>query len=522
MVKANSNKNSEVDQPNTKIFSLDDAAKFASRLRKNSLHIVMAHGCFDLLHVGHVKHLQFARRQGDVLIVTVTADQFVNKGPNRPVFNEHMRAEMLAALSCVDAVAIAYSKDAVKCLERIKPHIYVKGSDYKNSEDDLTGRIVAEVATVENAGGRVVFTDEVVFSSSQLINSELNIFESKTKQFISEISNRHKTSEILNAVEKIKDYRVLFIGDTIIDEYQYVVPMGKSPKENMIASLYQGHDVFAGGVIAAANHLSSFCKDINIITILGSELSYLNEIQASLKWNVRLNPIFRPNTPTTHKCRFIDQGYSVRKLFEVYTMDDTPLDGKCLQDVIEKVSDVISDYDVVIVTDFGHGLMTPELIELVRLKSKFLAVNAQSNSANYGFNLITKYSSANYVCIDGPEAKLALGEKHLSDEVIAGELLPKQINCDNVAITRGKNGSVFYQDKSGVHTSPSLTNTIIDTVGAGDAFFAITAPFVAAGVSADIIGLFGNLAGAMKVNIVGHSKSLDKLSFQRALTTILK
>ena len=127
--------------------------------------------------------------------------------------------------------------------------------------------------------------------------------------------------------------------------------------------------------------------------------------------------------------------------------------------------------------------MTPELIELVRLKSKFLAVNMQSNSANYGFNLITKYNSVDYVCIDGPEAKLALGEKHLRDEVIAGELLPKEINCNNVAITRGKTACFIGKSES---TQSSLT-IHHRYCYAGDFFR--HAPFVA-GVSTDIIGLF--------------------------------
>ena len=87
----------------------------------------MAHGVFDLLHMGHVRHLNEAKAHGDVLITTITADAYVNKGPGKPVFSEHLRAEMLSALSVVDFVAINRAPDAEALLEAIRPDTYVKG-----------------------------------------------------------------------------------------------------------------------------------------------------------------------------------------------------------------------------------------------------------------------------------------------------------------------------------------------------------------------------------------------------------
>src|SRR5262245_63288502 len=105
--------------------------------------VVQAHGTFDLLHIGHVRHLQAARELGDVLVVTVTADRFVNKGPGRPAFTETLRAEMLASLQYVDLVAINPEPDAVGAIAAIKPDVYVKGQDNENAETDVTGKIIA-------------------------------------------------------------------------------------------------------------------------------------------------------------------------------------------------------------------------------------------------------------------------------------------------------------------------------------------------------------------------------------------
>src|SRR5204862_3331113 len=120
--------------PRDKVRTLDELAEITSRLKRSGKTVVLAHGTFDLLHVGHVRHLEAARKLGDVLVVTVTADRFVNKGPGRPVFTEWLRAEMLAALSYVDWVAINPSPDAVSAIDLIRPQFYVKGQDYQNPE----------------------------------------------------------------------------------------------------------------------------------------------------------------------------------------------------------------------------------------------------------------------------------------------------------------------------------------------------------------------------------------------------
>jgi rfaE bifunctional protein nucleotidyltransferase chain/domain len=147
-----------------KILTLEEAGLVSQQLRNGGKVVVQAHGAFDLLHLGHVRHLTAARKYGGVLIVTVTADRFINKGPGRPVFTETLRAEMLAALEFVDWVAINDAPDAVNAINCIQPDIYAKGKDYENPEGDVTGKIIAEREAVEAFGGRLVITDEVTFT----------------------------------------------------------------------------------------------------------------------------------------------------------------------------------------------------------------------------------------------------------------------------------------------------------------------------------------------------------------------
>ena len=143
-----------------KICTLSQLGKFSSEAKADGKKVVLCHGVFDLLHMGHVKHLQAARREGDFLIVTITADEFVNKGPGRPAFSQQLRAEMLASIECIDLVCINHAPTAEIVLNAVKPDVYAKGSDYKSSADDITGNILTEKQIVEKHSGKLIYTDD--------------------------------------------------------------------------------------------------------------------------------------------------------------------------------------------------------------------------------------------------------------------------------------------------------------------------------------------------------------------------
>lgn len=510
-----------VRSPRSKVRSLDELADISRAAKQAGRTVVMAHGVFDLVHLGHVRHLAEARHQGDLLIVTITADRFVNKGPNRPVFTEQLRAEMLAALEQVDWVGINDAPTAEPILLSIAPDVYVKGPDYASPADDITGGIDVERQTIEAHGGRLFITDDISFSSSNLINRHLSVYDDRLTEYLDATRDETRLPRLMKLIESVKDYKVLVVGDAIIDEYSYVTAMNKSPKENMIATLFDHTEVFAGGVIAAANHVASFCRQVDIVTCLGRESSREEEIRASLKANVGLQVVWRETGPTTSKRRFVELGH-LRKLFEVYLMDDKPLSGAAEQLMRDTVARLAPDYDLVIVTDFGHGAISQPTIDALQDRSRFLAVNAQTNSANYGFNMITRYDRADYICIDAPEARLAAQDKHHEIPIVIEQGLRRRIDCDRLIITHGRNGCVTRDRDGQIGLIPAFTGTVVDTVGAGDAFLAVTSPLVATGAPMQDVGFIGNAAGALKVGIVGHSRSVEKVPLMKFVTSLLK
>ncbi len=159
---------------NGHIQTIDELAETCRRLRSEGKTIAHCHGAFDLLHLGHIRHLQAARAMADVLVVTLTEDRFIYKGPGRPAFNERLRAETLAAIRGVDHVATAPWPTAVEVIERLKPDLYVKGQDYRDPAKNATGAIAEERRAVERFGGKLAFTDEMQFSSTRLLNEWVN------------------------------------------------------------------------------------------------------------------------------------------------------------------------------------------------------------------------------------------------------------------------------------------------------------------------------------------------------------
>jgi rfaE bifunctional protein nucleotidyltransferase chain/domain len=152
-----------------KVVDINRLVEIVNELKEQNKKVVLCHGCFDLMHPGHIKHFQAAKRMGDVLLVTVTPDRYVEKGEGRPVFSQDLRAESIAALECVDYVAINRWRTAEETLRLLLPDIYVKGQEFEKLED-ATGKIQKEYEVAKSLGIEVRFTHEIVFSSTELLN----------------------------------------------------------------------------------------------------------------------------------------------------------------------------------------------------------------------------------------------------------------------------------------------------------------------------------------------------------------
>lgn len=504
-----------------KVRSVEEVAAALDATARGSRKVVHCHGCFDLLHVGHIKHLQAARRMGDVLVVTVTSDQHVDKGPGRPVFPERLRAEALAALDCVDFVAINRWATAVEAIRLLRPDSYVKGQEFANLARPPV-RLQAEIDAVHAVGGDVRFTHEAVFSSTALLNTHAakEDASSAARPFLDAFRLRHSADDVLSGLDTLQRLRALVIGEAIIDEYNYCVPLGKSPKEAVVTTKYVRQERHAGGALAVANHVAGVCRDVDLVAMLGGEDSQDAFVRSHLRSNVTPHFVIRPDAPTITRRRYMWDP-SLVKMFEVAVMNDAPIPADLEDDMLAYLDGALPAYDVVIVADYGHGFLGSRAAAALAARARVLAVNTQANAANLGFNLITKYPRASYACIDEPEIRLATGDRwspvgELADRVCA------QLGCEAVSVTRGREGALTSGRDGTRWDLPVLSDAVIDRMGAGDACLAVTSLCVAAGMPLDMVALVGGIVGSLAVEVVGNRSSVHAAGIRERVIALLR
>ncbi len=503
-----------------KVLNLQLLADKADQLREKGKRVVLCHGVFDLVHTGHIRHLERAKEQGDTLFITVTADVYVNKGPGRPFFSQELRAEMLAALSCVDYVAINDAPTALNVIDALKPTIYVKGSDYKASEKDVTGNIEHEKNAVERHGGKIYFTDEIAFSSSSLLNEYFGVFPQETKNYLQNLKRSYTADQIIDKVKSLSSLKVLVFGDAIVDEYHYTTPLGQSGKGNILAVKYESSELFAGGVLAAANHLAKFTPHVTLATALGTKPSYEEFIRSKLVKGIQPNFFYSEGEPTTIKRRFVDP--DMAKLFEVYFFKDDPLPASLDTEVCRWLSGVVESFDVVIVPDFGNGFITSKMVSVLSEKAKFLAVNTQVNSGNRGYHVIHRYSRADFVSLNEPELRLASHNKHDPLEQVAKDV-GRKVKASCVAVTLGTKGAMMMDvERNHAFHVPALSTKVVDRIGAGDCFLSLAGLSLAGKLPPEIAVFVASVAAALDVQIVCNREPINPTHLYKYITTLLK
>jgi rfaE bifunctional protein nucleotidyltransferase chain/domain len=502
-----------------KIKTLKELAAVLAPLRRHR-KIVHCHGVFDLIHIGHIRHFQAARRYGDLLVVTVTPDRFVNKGPHRPVFNEHLRAEAVAALDCVDFVAINCWPTAVEAIGIIKPHFYVKGAEYRDARRDVTGGITAEAGAVAAGGGRLVFTDDIVFSSTNLVNRHLSTFPQETRDFLKSFGRRYRLDDVLRPLQDARRLKVLVVGETIIDEYSYCETIGKSSKSPTLVVKQFDRERFAGGILAIANHVADFCRNVGLVSFLGTAPSQEDFIRSKLKAGIRPKFLYRRGAPTIVKRRYLDHYYFL-KLLEVYEIEDSRMpeaDERRLCAVLDRE---LPKYDAVIVADYGHEMLGDEAVKIICRKSRFLAVNAQSNAGNIGYHTIGRYRRPDFACLTEAELRMETRDRR-GDIRRLLERFSRRMGFRKIIATRGKNGCICYDADSGFTAIPSFAGTVVDRVGAGDTFLSLASLCLACQAPMEVAGFVGNAAAAESVATVCNRSFIAKAGLIKHIESLIK
>ena len=504
-----------------KIIKIADLNNLVALLKKKGKKIVHCHGVFDLLHLGHFKHFQSAKKYGNILIVSVTPDKFVQKGFNRPYFKSEERMQSLSSVEAIDFVVLNNSVNAVDIIKKIKPHYYCKGPDYKNFKDDITNQIKNELLAVENVGGRLVYTDDPLYSSSAILNDMSGIYDLSQKFFLNKIRSKVNLVNFEQKIDQLKNLNVLVIGETIIDKYVFCEALGKSGKEPHLVLRDIKEETYPGGVIAIARSVSDFCKKVTVLSALGKNKKDVKYLKKNLSKNIKTNFLHRSKSPTIIKKRYIEH-ISNNKVLGIYTLNDDLLNKKeesIFKNMIEKE---IKKNDIVIVSDYGHGLITKKLAKLLCKKSKFIALNAQSNSSNIGYHTIQKYKNVDCVVMNETELRQELRDKN-EKTLHLTKKLSNMININNIIITKGSSGALFYNSKTKKSFNcPAFASKVVDKVGAGDSMLSIIAIMIKLKFDNLIALLLSSLAAALTVEEMSNKVPINKTKLLKYFFHILK
>lgn len=492
------------------------------KIKKENKIIVLCHGVFDLIHPGHVVHFEQAKKMGDILVVSVTSEKFVRKGPGRPYFNDEMRMKFLEAIEYIDYVMLSEGYTVDDIIESVEPDIYVKGEEYKNPKDDITGKILEEQELVEKHGGQIRFTGGQAFSSTKLINTAMAGLPEDVRAYMENFKTKYSMKNIKEYADEIASLKVLVIGDVIIDKYIYCNVQGMMSKDMGYSARLQNAEEYYGGAVAIARHLATFTPHVTLMSVIGSEEHVRLHMFDELSEKINLKLIYSEKIPTLVKQRYLTRNEKrdeYRKIFAINNIPEKSTYESSVRELfMDKLENNIDNYDVVFLCDFGHGLVDEAVMDIVQRRAKYLVLNCQTNSSNKGMNIITKYKRADVFSLDQNELILAY-PSYLDSEEEKLRKLSKHLK-GNGWLTRGALGA-WQIDCDKVEECPAFTLTVKDTVGAGDAFYSLAGIFTAVGAPMEVGTFIGNIGGALGANIVGNREAVEKVNVLKFASTLM-
>ena len=280
-------------------------------------------------------------------------------------------------------------------------------------------------------------------------------------------------------------------------------------------------ETYPGGSAAIARHLSPFCKSISLLSMLGENKEFEVYLKKTLPKNIKYDFIYKSNSPTILKKRFVEQ-INKRKILGVYNLNDELLSKKNEEEFSKKLDKHLSKYDLIILTDYGHGLISQKSANKICNSKKFLSVCAQVNSSNIGYHTISKYKNSQSVVINETELRHEMRDKNQPIKLLMSSL-SKKFKIKNLIVTRGSQGVILFSSKDKkYYEAPAFTDRVTDKVGTGDAMMAIISLCLKMNFDKNLTLLISSLAAAQSVETIGNKSSIEKNLIFKSLQYLLK
>ena len=339
-----------------------------------------------------------------------------------------------------------------------------------------------------------------------------------TALWVHELCKKFGKKEILSELDGIKSLRALVVGETIIDEYVYCNALGKVSKDPLVAFEIGTQTSQLGGILAVAKHVSGLGALTSVRSQVG--MSDLDSILNSLSPAIDLAHVLKTDENSLKKTRYVDRASNVR-VFETYEMPKKHMSPHIESLLAGNPERVLSQYDLAVVVDYGHGLIDENSISSLINSGIFLAVNAQSNAGNRGFNPVSRYRGSPMIFLNGSEVEVETRTRS-KDLVSTAESLAESLDTKEFYVTNGSGGLICWQRGQQTISVPAFAPSVVDRTGAGDALLSITALLRRSGTPREIAAFFGNIAGALLISSMGNETSLSYESVWQSAEEILR
>lgn len=460
-----------------KIVTPDALAATLREVRAAGRTVVQCHGCFDLVHPGHIRYLESARELGDVLVVSLTGDGDISKGVGRPYIPQELRAENLAALEFVDFVVIDPHPTAAELLELLRPDVYVKGGEYATSQDP---RFLREREIVERHGGRIVFhSGEVVFSSSRLIaqmsrDLPLEAFRLRALCKRSGIDE----AAVRATLAAFGTLRVVVVGDLVNERYVLCDTAGAIEDAPALALRQLAERTTLGGAAAAAQQAAALGA---AVTLIGATPRGGDARCADMPGAIRCVPVPVRSEPVTRSTFLADDA----KVFQLTHGSAQPLDSRAEQCVAGELAAALAEADVLLWCDHGFGAVTPGLVARVARES---ANRPQLVTAGHGIGRdarLTALVDTHLLTATERQLREAMHDMGSSLPAVAATLL-NRVRGQELVIAVRKRGMLGFERGADATTNhdearlrgtffPSLAAHALDPLGGDEAVLVIAA-----------------------------------------------
>ncbi len=441
------------------------------------MRVVMAHGCYDLLHPGHVAHLEEAKAMGDYLVVGITADDYVAKGPGRPSVTAMDRARAVRALRCVDHVVIDAHATPEDLIAYWKPAIFVKGADYQ-------GQDLPEQAWVGAYGGEVRFTNgDVMYHSRQWVNGDARA--AMTQQGVT-------PADLLGVLDVAATARIHVVGDVIVDEVADGEMIGP------LTLRVDRRERWLGGAAAVALHAAAAGAQVTLTHSYpeGSVGEWAG--RALAESTVRCYPILvRHESP--HKTRHYGPD---GLLCQIDDVDSRPIPRGEIALFADRLRAIPAD--AVICADYRHGVFHAESLPVLRAAIPEHALKVADSQVASRWGNITDFHCFDLVTPNEREARWATGDQDSSITVLAERLL-REHRFQHVLVTRAELGLLGTAGYGTAFTVPALATQAVDPVGAGDALLAYATLGLLASGRLGVAAWLGSVAAAIACGRRGNS-----------------